>query len=152
MIKAILFLLLLTGCREEDKSMQIIYFEKGKTVEIDNQKLNLQELNNILKSLFYSTDDMLKVRVDSTRIAEIMDIDSGIEINFKEPQQFNSKDFGSFNISKLLIPFSGDYFGNDESPVITIFAAEEDYLTGPLRNSNGLSEVKKIQKMIKDSR
>jgi len=138
----------LFGCKEQEKNMKIFYFEKGKLIEIKNEKLDLSELNQLLKSMFSNTDDMLKLHVDSLRISQIMKNETGIEITFSEERLFNSKEFGSYKIRKLLIPFTGEFVGNEQSPVITIFAADTKYFSGPLRNSNGFNELNKLRQMI----
>ncbi|HVO75242.1 MAG TPA: hypothetical protein VMT35_14525 [Ignavibacteriaceae bacterium] len=148
MIKILLLLFVLSGCKEQDKEIQIIYFEKGKKFEINDKYISLKEIQNIIDSLFLTADDMLKVKVDSSRIIGIINNESGIEIEYKEKRIFNSEEFGSFMLKKILLPFSGEYIGNEQYPVITIFLGEEDFLSGPLRNSKGLKEVKIIQQMI----
>ena len=78
----------------------------------------------------------------------IINNESGIEIEYKEKRIFKSDEFGSFMVKRILIPFSGEYTGNEQFPVITVFLGNEDFLSGPLRNSNGLKEVKIIRQMI----
>lgn len=143
-----LFIILLLSCREQDKTMKIVYFEKGSSSELNNKEIDLKELDKQIRDLFFNTDDMLKLHVDSERISSIMKNDSGIEITFTKEQNFTSKEFGKMKVNKLLIPFSGDFVGNNSSPVITLFPANGDYYSGPLRNSRGLSQLMKIRDTI----
>jgi hypothetical protein len=106
------------------------------------------ELNKLLESLFYNTDDMMKLHVDSSRIFQIMKNETGIEVSFSKERLFASKEFGSYKIKKLLIPFTGDFAGNEQSQVVTIFPADEGFFSGPLRNLNGYNDLIKLQKMI----
>jgi hypothetical protein len=56
---------------------------------------------------------------------------------------------GKYKIEKIMIPFTGDYAGDEKSNDVTIFAGEKEYFTPALRNSNGFKNVTELEKLIK---
>lgn len=150
MLKLIFLLLLVfcSACKKGDQAIRLLYFEKGSKAEIVLSENDLNIVIRNVESLFLNTEDMLKLRVDSSTISGIISNASGVEFLFSKKHPFKSKEFGTFELNKLLLPFSGDFIGNEKSPVITIFPAANSYYSGPLRNPAGFVQVMEIRKII----
>ncbi|HZW39378.1 MAG TPA: hypothetical protein VFF33_08780 [Ignavibacteriaceae bacterium] len=137
------------GCTKNDTSFKVFYYQDNKTYNVNLDKKSMEEVYNLFKELAYNTDDMLKLIVTSSRIEELKKKESLIEVVFNDFIYFDSKVFGKIKAKKVLIPLSGDFIGSGTSSMITIFYAENNYSSGPLRNSKGLPLVEKIKNIIK---
>jgi len=141
-----LILIILTCKEATSTNFKLYYFKTGKTKEIKSEKL--PQILSIVEKLILNTEDMLKLRVSDKKINTIKKNDSGIELVFKKRIRVTSKQFGIYEIKKILIPFEGEFTGSEKSPVVTIFLADKGYLSGPLRNFNGLNSLKEIKGLM----
>ncbi len=91
---------------------------------------------------------MLRLYVDEERIASLKRTDTVLEIIFDKPTLLKSKEFGEFSVERVLIPMSGDFVGNAADPVITLFPANDGYLTGPYRNPSGYPALMKLKALV----
>ena len=143
----IAILLFLFGCKSMDNINYSVYlFNKGEYTKVKSELS--EKIVNILKDIVLDTDDMLRLHVSKERIETIKKNNSGIEVIFKKKNSITSKKMGVFEINKILIPFEGDFVGNENSPVVTVFLGNNGYITGPLRNSDGLKKLEEIKKVI----
>lgn len=92
---------------------------------------------------------MLRLHVSPERIENIMSNDSGIEVLFHDRVSVTSRQFGEFTVNKILVPFEGEFVGDESSPVVTVFLGDNGYFTGPLRNSQGLAVLQEIMKAVR---
>lgn len=128
--------------------MKISYYSNSKA---QNPKLSVkqeEEILNLVTDLISSSNDILKLLVDESRIEEIKQNETAIEIIFDEYKIFTSDELGTDKVKKLFLPLSGDFIGNNEDPVITIFLGDESYFSGPYRNENGLETLNKIKSLV----
>lgn len=138
------------GCTKNDTSFKVFYYQDNKTYNVNLDKKSMEEVYNLVKELAYNTDDMLKLIVTSSRIEELKNKETVIEVIFNNFIYIDSRVFGRIKAKKVLIPLSGDFIGGGTSLMTTIFYAENNYSSGPLRNSNGLPIVEKIKRIIKE--
>jgi hypothetical protein len=129
--------------------MKIIYFNSGKENESKVSKSDQNKISQILVKLFSNCDEALKLYIDEERIKEIKKNDSGVEIFLSRSTIYKTKSLGKYKVEKIMIPFTGDFAGDEKSNDITIFAGEKEYFTPALRNSNGFRNVTEIEKIIR---
>lgn len=129
--------------------MKIIYFNSGKEIKPDLSKSDQNRISQILVKLFSGCDDALKLYIDEDRIKEIKKNDSGVEIFLAKSNIFKTKSQGKYKVEKIMIPFTGDFSGDEKSNDITIFAGEREYFTPALRNSNGFKNVTELEKIVR---
>ena len=48
-----------------------------------------------------------------------------------------------------MLPFTGDFAGDEKSSEVTIFAGEKEYFTPPLISKNGFKDVIELKKIIR---
>jgi len=140
----------LGGCKNMDKDkITVNLFEHGiKRVIIIDSKSEKQELEKLLTDLVAGTDDMLRLLVDKKRINELKNTEIGVELVFSNKIVLSTEKMGKYEVDKLFIPFTGDFIGNDDDTMATIFLANGAYISGPLRNSKGLKMVNRIREII----
>jgi hypothetical protein len=146
-ISVILFVFL-SGCNEEKNIMKIKYYSSSEERNPRLSEEQQKEILNLVTDLISNSNDILKLLVDEIRIEEIKQNETAIELIFEEYKVFTSDDLGTDKVKKLFFPLSGDFIGNDEDPVITIFLGDESYFSGPYRNENGLETLNKIKALI----
>jgi len=72
-----------------------------------------------------------------------------LEIIWDSPQVFPSEEFGDHQLTQVLLPLSGDYIGNSEDSVITLFIGGiAGYETGPLRYSDGYELLMQLKRRL----
>jgi len=140
----------LGGCKNMDKEkISLNLYEHGvkKVVTIES-KSEREEMESLVTELVKGTDDMLRLLVDKIRINELKNTEIGVEIVFPKKVMLTSTKMGKYEVDKLFIPFTGDFIGNGEDTMTTIFLANGAYISGPLRNSKGLKIVDRIKEII----
>jgi hypothetical protein len=147
----IILLLSLNIIHNMDKplEMKIIYFNGGKENKPEVSKSDRNRISQILVKLFSNCNEALKLYIDEERIKEIKKSDSGVEIFLGMSTIFKTKSLGNYKVEKIMIPFTGDFAGDEKSSVVTIFAGEKEYFTPALRNSNGYKNVTELEKIIR---
>lgn len=149
MNKALLiFLMLLIGCKKETPEMEINYFDTGIKQSIKLNENAKESIFEIIDELISNSNDILKLLVNNSTIEEIKKNEKAIEIIFSKEQLFTSKELGAEKIKKLFFPLTGDFIGDNNDQVITIFLGEDEYFTGPYRNDKGFSKLKELEKLI----
>ena len=136
------------GCKKEEmKDISVIHFNRGeeRAVQFNSQE-ELESFSGLLKELIAGTDDKLRLLVNEDRIQQIKNNTDGIEIKFSGSRILHSSILEDYQVDGLLIPFSGEFAGQDG--VATIFLADKVYLSGPLRNSRGREIIKLIEELI----
>ncbi|KQC09199.1 MAG: hypothetical protein APR54_13085 [Candidatus Cloacimonas sp. SDB] len=146
----LILLIILTGCKNmEQAETDIIYFENGAETEIDlNSKEDQEKLINLINELMLGTDDMLRLLVSQDRIDQLKNEASGIEVSFNNVIRLHSEELGDHDVKKILIPFSGEFVGDYNDSMATIFLANDGYMSGPLRNTQGLPKVNEIKELL----
>ena len=134
-------------------SMKVILkTDKSNIKTITPNKSDSEELFSILKELVKKTDDMLKVYLSPKRIENIKQNEQYVEFLFESKIEVSSKTFGSYNISKILIPLTGTFGVSNSSQKTTIILGDDDgYISGPLSNSDGYKTVQKLQLILERS-
>lgn len=122
-----------------------LYYYKGDSID---EIKNSPEIAKKIEELIFETTEILKLLVSSERVEMIKSNETCIEVIFEKRIRVNSKKLGSFKIDRLLIPLSGDFIGTEKSPVITIFLGDKNYMSGPLRNYNGLEKLNQLRLII----
>jgi hypothetical protein len=130
----------------KNSEYKCFYFKQGNYKEIDIKSPD--RLNHHLEKLINETDDVLKLLVSEERINDIKKEESGIEIIYTEKTSIKSSKLGQFLIDRILIPFEGTFVGDSSSPVVTIFIGDSTYISGPLRNSNGLNDLDSLKQIV----
>ena len=151
-MKIILFFLLslsIIYAMDKPLDIKIIYFNGGKESKPELSKSDQNRISQILIKLFSGCDEALKLYIDEERINGIKKSDSGVEIFLGKSNIFKTKSMGKYKVEKILIPFTGDFAGDEKSNDVTIFAGEKEYFTPALRNSNGFKNVTELEKIIR---
>lgn len=144
----LILLVLLLGCIEEQTTMKVNYYNLGNLNSPEIKEETQEKILVLATNLISNSNDILKLLVDESRIEEIKQNETAIEIIFEEYKSFTSDELGTDKVKKLLFPLSGDFIGNDEDPVITIFLGDDSYFSGPYRNKNGLETLNKIKALV----
>jgi len=146
----LILIMLLIGCKNmEHNNTDIIYFENGTETEINLTSAKDQEqFHQLINELILGTDDMLRLLVSQDRIDQLKKEASGIEVSFKDDIRLHSEEMGDHDVDKILIPFSGEFVGDYNDSMATIFLAKNGYISGPLRNTNGLPIVNEIKELL----
>jgi len=144
-----LFSLNMIYAMEKPLEIRIIYFNSGKENKPEISKSDQNKISQIIIKLFSNCDEALKLYINNERINEIKKNDSGVEILLGKSIVFQTKSLGNYRVEKIMIPFSGDFAGNEKSSKVTIFAGGKEYFTPALRNSNGYMNVIELEKIIR---
>lgn len=144
-------ILALIGCKKEELTkMNVSYFSKGEesVVSFDSQA-DSDKMFRLVEDLVAGTDDKLRLLVSDAKIDQIKNEASGIEIKFSELKILHTNEPAAYQVDGLFIPCSGDFAGEDGYS--TVFLADQVYLSGPLRNSQGMEIVEQIKELIEQS-
>ncbi len=136
------------ACSAIPGPLVMLYYRDGKEFRVPLNSADSATAESIVRALFAETSDMLRLYVDEERIASLKQTDTVLEIIFDKPTLLKSKEFGEFSVERVLIPMSGDFVGNAADPVITLFPANDGYLTGPYRNPSGYPALMKLKALV----
>lgn len=127
-------------------NVEVIKNSSAEKVSLDR---DLQKrVFQLITSLIEESDDVLRLMVTEDRINEIKENEESIEIVFNSKKEFESVQLGGESIKKILLPLTGEFIGSPEDPIITIFIGDDDYFSGPLRNSIGYQKLMEIKSII----
>jgi hypothetical protein len=129
--------------------LKIIYFNGGKENKTEISKPDQKIISQILTKLFSNCHEALKLYIDEERIKETKKTDSGVEIFLGKTIVYKTKSLGNYKVKKIMIPFTGDFAGDEKSSEVTIFAGEKEYFTPPLISKNGFKYVIELEKIIR---
>jgi hypothetical protein len=129
--------------------LKIIYFNAGKENKTEISKSDQNKISQVLKKLFSNSDEAYKLYISDERINEIKKTDSGVEIFLGKSIVYKTKSLGNYKVKKIMIPFTGDFAGDEKSSEVTIFAGEKEYFTPPLISKNGFKNVKELEQIIR---
>lgn len=150
MIRLLLFSLvfMIPTCNSmNDSDLSLTYFNKGKAIVI--KEYEKEVLMDKITELISSLNQPISLIVTKELIDKIKNDDECLEIIFDRPTVFKLGNNRKMEISKLLIPLSGKYVGNEKSPSDIIFLGNNDgYITGPMGCKDCLGTVITIKKII----
>jgi len=129
--------------------LKVIYFNAGKEIKADISKSDQNKISQILTKLFSNCDEAYKLYISDDRINEIKKTDSGIEIFLGKSILYKTKSLGNYKVKKIMIPFTGDFAGDEKSSEVTIFAGEKEYFTPPLISKNAFKNVRELEIIIR---
>ena len=136
------------SCIEKNKIMDVNYFEAGIEtsiyLDIDKQKSVLSLINELVEK----STDALRLLVDDARINSLKQNETCIEVVLNKYHTFSSEVLGKEKVKKVFLPLTGDFIGNEDDPIITIFLGDEGYFSGPYRNTNGYSKLIELKNLI----
>jgi len=144
----VFLLVLLFSCNESGQKMKIIYYDKGNVKNVDTSNLELTAIFNRIGKICFNTTQILRVHINDERIEQLKQEESGVEFILNKEIIIQSTKFGKYNVKKIFFPLSGDFIGNDESPVITVFLGKESYYPDALRNMEGYKELKELVNVV----
>ncbi len=145
----ILTILIFISCNESTHKMKIIFYRQGKIINVNTSQLDLTGIYTRVKQLCENTTDKLRVYINEERIEQLKQTETALEIIFEKEVEISSPAIGTEKVKKIFFPLSGDFIGNDESPVITVFLGTEDYYyPDALRNLTGYKDLMGLKKMI----
>jgi len=145
-ILIILFFLVFYNCTDKSSNMQIFIYKDSHKSELNNSELNLNLISTTLNSMLKNTDDIIRLYMDAERYETLLSEEMCVEFIFKEEQIVNSSKLGELRFTRVLIPFSGDFAGNENSSNIMIFIGLDEYFPEPLSNSIGYKEALKLKR------
>ena len=128
--------------------MKIIYYDSGKATNINTSKLDTEKIFTEVKELCSNTTEIMRVYISKERIEQLKEDEKGLEIVLEKEIEINSPVTGKYTVKKIFFPLSGDFIGNAESPVITVFLGKDKYYASALRNKNGYGKLKNLEKVI----
>lgn len=138
-------------CSTDSGPLVLVYYRDGKEIRLPRESIDPAFVEGTIRSLFAGTTDMLRLHVDAERIASLKQTDTVLEVIFDKPTNIHSREFGELSVKRVLIPMSGDFVGNAADPVITLFPANDGYLTGPYRNPTGYPDLMKLKNLVEQS-
>ncbi len=139
----------LVSCSKSAKNISVKYYENGKQTKISLSLADEDRINEIISEFIYYTDDVLKLFVSEQLIESLKTEEAVLEIIWDSPQAFPSEEFGDHQLMQVLLPLSGDYIGNSEDSVITLFIGGiAGYETGPLRYSDGYELLMQLKRRL----
>ncbi len=128
--------------------MKIIYYDSGNVTNINTSKLDTEKIFTEVKELCANTTEIIRVYVGKERLDQLKKDEKGLEIILEKEIEINSPAAGKYTVKKIFFPLSGDFIGNAESPVITVFMGKDKYYATAFRNMNGYGKLKKLEKVI----
>ena len=131
--------------------MQIYRYDSGVKTKIDNSSLNLDEISILLNTIIKNTNEFMRLYMDADRFKSLKNDESVIEIILKEEISVLSNDLGELKFKKVLIPLTGDFVGDENSPYVTLFIGDEDYFPEPINNQNGYKDLIKLKAELEKS-
>lgn len=140
--------LVFCNCTKDSNDMQIYLYKKGEKTKLDNSLLNPSEINNLLNSLIKNTDEFIRLYMDEDRFESLKKEESAVEFIFDEEKSIHSAQLGELKFKRVLIPFSGDFIGDEKSPNTTLFIGDDKYFPEPLNNSNSYQNLLKLKAEI----
>lgn len=133
------------GGNVSGNGIQIIFHRNGEEKTIDPQLPGFRKLARACEELFTTSDDVLRLIVTGETISSIRNGERAVEIRYRESRDFIMDLNGSvLRPSRLLIPLSGEFGGEQGDAPATIFHGHPDYSAGPVTNSGGSGPVKRI--------
>ncbi len=147
-ILIILFFLVFNNCTDKSSKMQIFIYKGGNKSELKNSELNLDFISTTLNSILKNTDDIVRLYMDAERYETLLKEEMCVEFIFKQVQIINSSKLGELRFTKVLIPFTGDFAGNENSSNIMLFIGLDKYFPEPLSNSSGYKEALKLKREL----
>lgn len=138
-------ILLFNNCTEKSSDMKIYFYKKGDRFTLNNSKLNIKNIENLLYSLIYSTDDIIRLYMHEERYETLKNEEMCAEFIFSKEIKLNTSKLGELNFDRILIPFTGDFAGNENSSNCILFIGVDKYFPEPLGSSLGYPEVLKIK-------
>ncbi len=129
--------------------MKIIFYQNGEAININTSNLDLAGIYKKIKRLSENTTDKLRIYVSEERIEQLKQTETALEIIFEKEIEISSPAFGTEKIKRIFFPLSGDFIGNGESPVITIFLGTVNYYyPDALRNPTGYKDLMLLKNMV----
>lgn len=122
--------------QHKEKSRMVEFVYSGKKLVISDDQL--AELLQVVKTTFAECSDVYVLIVTRKTIDDIRKGSSYLEISFSKNQEMSIGAHQKVKFTKLLIPLSGKFAGNDQ---LTFFFGNPDYSSGPLVNKKGRSEL-----------
>jgi len=119
---------------EKCNTVEFVY--SGKKLVISDYQI--AELLKLVKTTFTECSDIYELIVTRKTIDDIRKDSSYLEICFNKNQEMSIGTFQKVKFTKLLIPLSGKFAGNDQ---LTFFFGNPDYSSGPFVNKKGRSEL-----------
>ncbi len=132
--------------------MKIIYYKNGNEQNLDTSKLDTKEILIKLKELSENTTQIMRVYISEERLEAIKKEETGLEFILGKEIIINSPVLGKYSVKKIFIPLSGDFIGNEKSPVITVFLGKDEYYPEALRNMNGYNDLKYLENKLVGNR
>lgn len=154
-MKFLLYLIigvLIGNCKEGQSEMTVTIFKHGKTINYTLSSQDEKKINELVKEIFMGIDENLKLYFDADRLKDMVNSEEVLEIIYTKPIKISTKEFGSFNLKKIIFPLTGDFIGNSNSLEITIIPGEEEYDTTPLRNTSGYNLLMSLKELIESSK
>jgi hypothetical protein len=139
-----------TACEEQSPKFKINYYKEGKIYEVIINKDYSPNVYNKIIQLLKETNDVLRLIVEEETIKNIKEKEEVVEIIFDELQLFDSKILGKNETKKILLPLSGEFTGNIEKPIVTLFLGDEEYFSGPLINTTGFIDLLELKGFIEN--
>ena len=131
--------------------MTVTLYAGGTPRPVKLTDADARTVRSLLGALLLKTSETLKVRVDRERIEEQQKTEQGAEFVFPHEVVFRSETFGEIAVQRLYLPFTGDYVGTTRDPVITVFAGDTTYFTGPFRNPTGYPQLQELRRILERS-
>lgn len=145
-ILIILFFLVFNNCTDKSSNMQIFIYKDSHKSELNNTELNLNFISKTLYSILKNTDDIIRLYMDAERYETLLNEEMCVEFIFKQEQVINSPKIGELRFTRVLIPFTGEFAGNENSSTIILFIGLDEYFPEPLSNSSGYKEALKLKR------
>ena len=96
-------------CGEQgNEGMKIYLYDKGQKTDIRLSSSEQTELLNLVNTLFSGIESNLRLHIDPSRVESIKNDNKALEIVFDEETELATKNIGTFKITNLMIPLSGD--------------------------------------------
>ena len=123
---------------------KIVYYKDGRGTEIDKRVEIWEPILELSEKLFAEADSTYKLFVTKQLITGVKER-KAIEIIYSEPKKLTTRNTKQVNVSRLLIPLSGEFAKNRA----TIFYGTPNYdESNVVINSTGRDLLKLIEEKI----
>lgn len=134
-----------------EREIQILIYKRGEEKSLNPESPRFHELQKHAEDLLSTADNLLRLAVTPETIREIQSSEFSIELVYREPKAFvipfNQTTLRPY---RILIPLTGEFGGEEGKAIATLFHGYPEYSGGPYRNSSGLSEIRRILRLMNE--
>ncbi len=94
--------------KQSIEGIHVYLYDRGGKTELNLSGPDKTGLLNIINDMFFRIDHNMRLYIDSSRAESIMNEQKAFEIVFENETEMITENIGTFKLTKLMIPLSGD--------------------------------------------